>query len=115
MRRTVREEILDTGQATPAEVKRSLKDLQFVNRWFGGVSTSEFLLHKVLAGTKLSQVSILDVGAATGDGPSALQRKFHTKQLNFTLLDLVPAHFNGTGARLNCVGGNATALPFRDD
>jgi ubiquinone/menaquinone biosynthesis C-methylase UbiE len=114
MRRIVRQEILDAGTASPGEIRRSLRDLQFINRWFGGISTSKFLVHRVLERTKKQQLSILDVGAATGDGPDALQRTFKSTKFNFTLLDRIPAHFNGTGSRMNCVGGDALALPFRN-
>ena len=114
MRRIVRPEILDTGQASQLDVERSLRDLQFINRWFGGISTSKFLVDRVLRRTKNQQLSVLDVGAASGDGPDALQRTFKSTRFNFTLLDRIPAHFNGTGSRMNCVGGDALALPFRD-
>ena len=39
MRRTVTPELLDSDSGTPAEVAASLADLNFINRWFGGIAT----------------------------------------------------------------------------
>jgi ubiquinone/menaquinone biosynthesis C-methylase UbiE len=112
MRRIVRPEWLDSQQASPDELKRSLEDLRFINRWFGGLSTSKWLVHRVLSETRLPSLSILDVGAASGDGLEAVQRAFTQCSIRGTLLDRNPANFNGT--RGPKVGGDATALPFRD-
>jgi Methyltransferase domain len=65
----------------------------------------------VLAETRLPSLSILDVGAASGDGIDAV-RNATGVAIRGTLLDRVPAHFNGyPGPK---VAADALALPFRD-
>ena len=41
MKRVLTPELLDTDSGTPAEVAASLGDLRRINRWFGGVATTE--------------------------------------------------------------------------
>src|SRR4051812_21148738 len=112
MRRIVRSEWLDTQQASDIEVKQSLEDLWFVNRWFGGYSTTKTLIQRVLSKTQLPSLSILDVGSASGDGAEYLQNAFPAVKVRFTLLDRVAAHFNGS--RHTTIAGDAIALPFLD-
>jgi ubiquinone/menaquinone biosynthesis C-methylase UbiE len=113
MKRIVRSELLDTHQATDAEIETSLKDLQFINRWFGGTSTTRFLLNRVLHTAPQAELSVLDVGSATADSLRNLQGRFNGINLRYTLLDREPAHFNGSSSRV--VAADATALPFRDN
>lgn len=112
MRRVVRPELLDSNQAPAHEVKSSLADLQRINRWFGGISTTKHLIRQAISRTASSQVTILDVGSATGDGPRKIRDSFPQKRLRFTLLDRDPSHFDGTRAKMSCVGGDALSLPF---
>ncbi|HWR13768.1 MAG TPA: methyltransferase domain-containing protein [Terriglobales bacterium] len=115
MRRIVRPELLDTGQATPAEIQASLHDLQFVNRWFGGVSTTRQILERVAQRTNTKELRILDVGSATGDGPLQLRQSCPNLRLDVTLLDREPSRFNGIAHPPSCVTADALALPFRDN
>jgi ubiquinone/menaquinone biosynthesis C-methylase UbiE len=112
MRRIVRPELLDSQEGSPDEIKRSLNDLRFINRWFGGHNTSRWLVQRVVSETRLSSLNLLDVGAATGDGLAAIQGTFTRNAIRGTLLDRNPANFNGT--RGPKVAADALALPFRD-
>ena len=112
MRRIVRPELLDSQQGTAEEIKRSLDDLRFINRWFGGLSTSKWLIGRVLSETRLPSLNVLDVGAASGDGLLAIQRALTQTAIRGTLLDRNPSNFNGTN--LPKVAGDAVSLPFRD-
>ena len=56
MKRTVESELLDGDCGTPAEIAGALADLRRVNRWFGGVTTSERLLERVVNESALRQV-----------------------------------------------------------
>src|SRR5438105_13981017 len=47
MRRIATAEWLDTDSGTADEISASLADLRRVNRWFGGVSTTEGMLRGV--------------------------------------------------------------------
>lgn len=114
MRRIVRPELLDTHQATDAEIRTSLSDLQFINRWFGGISTTKFLLQQVLRHHPQNHLSVLDVGSATGDGLTNVQFALSSTLLNCTLLDRAPSHFNGSSNGMQTVAADALALPFRD-
>lgn len=115
MRRTVRPELLDSNSATDAEIRSSLKDLQFINRWFGGVSTTRSLLQRVLRQHPSRHLSVLDVGSATGDGLANVQRSMNGTRLSCTLLDRSPSHFDGTARTMKAVLGDALSLPFQDD
>jgi ubiquinone/menaquinone biosynthesis C-methylase UbiE len=112
MRRVIRPELLDSDQATEREIQTSLTDLQRINRWFGGYSTTRFLLRRALTRAHGPNVTILDVGSATGDGPRTVLNAFPTTSLRFTLLDRDPAHFNGAGYRMPRIAADALALPF---
>ena len=110
MRRVVRPELLDSSDAPQHEVRVSLIDLQRINRWFGGVSTTKYMIRRALSRSLNTTVSILDVGAATGDGPRKVQEAF--PQVRFTLLDRDRSHFDGTRQLMSCVAGDALTLPF---
>ncbi len=47
MKRVVTPELLDTDSGTPAEVAASLGDLRRINRWFGGIATTEEMVGRV--------------------------------------------------------------------
>ncbi len=115
MRRIVRPELLDSDDAPEDEVLTSLTDLKFINRWFGGITTTKHLIQCGLSRLHQSQTSILDVGSATGDGPLRMQHAFPDKALKFTLLDRDPSHFNGAANNMQLVSGDALALPFADN
>jgi hypothetical protein len=48
MKRKVESELLDSDLGTPAEIAAALADIRRVNRWFGGVATSERLVQRVV-------------------------------------------------------------------
>ena len=113
MKRIAITELLDTDAGTAGEVSSSLGDLQRINRWFGGVGTTEDMVERVARETRQSSLSLLEVAAGSGYVPETagqrlLQRGLH---LQLTVLDRVPAHLsNGHSA----VAGDALALPFSD-
>jgi len=115
LRRIVRPEILDTTDASPEEVHDSLVDLQRINRWFGGASTTAKLVDEIVRKTGRNQLSMVDVGSATGDIPLTIQGRLALRgiRLDYTLLDRDPIHFAGT--TVPRVRGDALALPFRDN
>lgn len=116
MRRTVRTEILDTDQASPEDIRDSLVDLQRINRWFGGIRTTEKLINTIVSQTGSKELTVLDVASASGDIPKAIRERLRRKgvELRYTLLDRDPAHFEGEGG-IERVRGDALALPFRDN
>lgn len=113
MRRTVTPELLDTDSGTPQEIRASLADLRFANRWFGGVSTTCDLLARAAQAAGLRKLRVLDVGAARGDiaVPTVARLARQGIDASFVLLDRSLSHMNGNR---NSVVGDALALPFAD-
>jgi ubiquinone/menaquinone biosynthesis C-methylase UbiE len=114
MKRTVVPELLDSDSGTPDQVRSSLQDLQWLNRNFGGISTTADLLHRVAAKRGIRKVTFLDVAGATGD-VSAGARQFLQErgiELDYAVLDRSATHLNGHAG--SSVVADAFALPFGD-
>ncbi|MBZ5721849.1 MAG: methyltransferase domain-containing protein [Acidobacteriia bacterium] len=113
MKRMVIPELLDTDAGTPVEVRDSLADLRLVNRWFGGAATTEWMVERVVRRLNARTLSLLEVGAGSGDVPETVRRHLEQRgvQLEFTLLDRVASHLNG---HPRAVVGDALSLPFAD-
>jgi phospholipid N-methyltransferase len=106
-------ELLDDDLGTRDEIESSLADLRRINRWFGGISTSQRLLSRVFANIQQDALSVLEVGGATGDTPAELVTRFRAQNriLDYTIVDRSPAHLN---CHFPSIAGDAVALPFRD-
>jgi SAM-dependent methyltransferase len=106
-------ELLDTDAGTPGEIAGSLKDLEFFNRCFGGVATTESLIARVAESLGVSSLSFLEVAAGAGYVAETTCRQLETRgiRLEITLSDRSRFHLrNGNRA----VAADALALPFRD-
>jgi hypothetical protein len=113
MKRVATPELLDTDSGTPAEVAASLSDLRRINRWFGGIATTEDMVGRVAREMNQSSLSLLDVAAGSGYVPAIVRQRLRHRGLHLqvTVLDRAPSHLsNGNRA----VAGDALALPFRD-
>ncbi len=128
MKRIPTLELLDSDAGTPAEVAASLADLQLINRWFGGASTTARMVERVAQACEAREpvvaepgdrvarsisLSLLEVAAGSGYVPQVVKQDLQGKRihLKIALLDRVPSHV-GNGGR--SVVGDALALPFRD-
>jgi ubiquinone/menaquinone biosynthesis C-methylase UbiE len=113
MRRTVTPELLDSPDCPPDEIQRSLRDLNRINRWFGGISTTRSLIERVASATGKKHFSLLEVAAGHGEVPrTAGQQLAHQGiTLDITDLDVSPSHLQ-PGRR--ALAADALALPFRD-
>ena len=113
MKRSVIPELLDTDSGSPAEIEANLADLRMVNRWFGGAATMCELVRLVARRTGKRELSLLDVGGASGDIPARVARQLGREgvRVSFVVLDRSAAHLNGTR---RAVAGDALALPFRE-
>ena len=69
MKRVATAELLDTDSGTSAEVAASLGDLRRINRWFGGVATTEDMIWRVAREISASSLSLLEVAAGSGYVP----------------------------------------------
>ena len=113
MDRVVRPEMIDTGEGSPAEIAGSLRDMQFLNRAFGGEATTLRMIRKIAGRSAQGDLSLLEIGAGFGKVPLAARKALAPSgiRLNVTLLDRVHLHLNHEE---RCVVGDALALPFRD-
>ncbi len=68
MKRIPQREELDDNTLSAQAAVETLVDLRRVNRWFGGVNTTAYLLRRAMRGSGLSSASVLEVAA--GDGYS---------------------------------------------
>jgi ubiquinone/menaquinone biosynthesis C-methylase UbiE len=113
MKRVPTTELLDRDLGTPAEIAASLADLCRVNRWFGGVATSEELIERVARRLGARALSLLEIGAGSGDVPNlaAIRLRRRGIHVSVLLLDRARSHLNGSDS---AVVADALALPFRD-
>jgi hypothetical protein len=113
MKRVTIPEILDSDQCPPQEVECALRDLGRMNRWFGGVATTEVLIERVARSTGKNLLSVLEVAAGFGEVPRLVGQRLARRgiKLDFTFLDRMRSHLNGN---TQSVVGDAVALPFRD-
>jgi len=114
MRRVIVPELLDDDLGSAAEVAQSLRDLQRINTWFGGVRTTTALLQRIAVTSRCRSLSLLEVGAGNGQVPIVARERLAQQgmELRITLLDRVASHLprNGVAA----VVADAMQLPFRD-
>jgi hypothetical protein len=113
MKRVDTPEILDSDSCPAEEVQTSLRDLGRVNRWFGGVATTQSLIEQVARVTGLREFSMLEVAAGTGEVSGILRQRLARRgiRINVTLLDRAWSHLpKGSGA----IVADALALPFPD-
>src|SRR5258708_28826937 len=113
MKRMLTPELLDTDSGTPAEIAASLGDLRRINRWFGGIATTEEMIRRVAREINVSSLFLLEVAAGSGYVPEIARERLQHEGLDLqvTLLDRAPSHLNG-GNR--SVAGDALALPFHE-
>lgn len=85
MRRVPQREELDDDTLSAEAAIESLRDLRWVNRWFGGVRTTTSLLRRAMRGSGLRSASVLEVAA--GDGYSIMEA---AKRLRREYLNVEP-------------------------
>ncbi len=124
MRRIATAEWLDTDSGTADEISASLADLRRVNSWFGGVSTTEWMLRRVARELGKASLSVLEVASGPGDVPQICKQRLERGGvgIELTLLDRAASHLRngyraiaGDALALPFIAGDALALPFRDD
>jgi ubiquinone/menaquinone biosynthesis C-methylase UbiE len=117
MKRSPSAELLDSDAGTPEDVSSSLADLRRINRWFGGIGTTQALVERVVRATGAREFSLLDVAGASGDIPLNVQNNVARQgvHLRVTVLDRSPVHLPTPQNGMQRVAGCAIALPFRDD
>lgn len=117
MKRVAIPELLDTDSGTADEIAASLSDLKRINRWFGGLTTTQALIERVAKQNGLSSVALLEVASGASELPDVVRAKLREQEirLDVTLLDRAASHFGGRSNHgVKAVVGNAMALPFSD-
>ena len=102
--RVLKPELLDT--LPPEEARESLADLVRVNKHWGGHSTLRKLVEETIPPGE--HVTVLDVGAASGDMGRRLRE--YRPQVQVTSLDYIESHLEACADPR--VAGDAFALPF---
>ena len=105
MKRVVTAELLDTDSGTPAEIAASLDDLRRINRWFGGISTSEDMIWRVARKIQASSLSLLEVAAGSGYVPETAREQLQSQglELQITLLDRAACRIYAIGRQSGTV------------
>src|SRR5690348_8849030 len=94
MKRTVTPEWLEDDLGTAHEITASLADLRRINCWFGGVRTLRMMIEEVARRTGRHSLTLLDVGAGSGDVPLAARDQLVKRGIDVqvTLVDRAVTH-----------------------
>lgn len=138
MQRVDAPEILDSDTCSAAEVQGVLKTLGRINRWFGGVATTQKMVERVADVADRKTLSLLEVASGAGEVPLLVREGVAQRgiSLTVTLLDrarshlvqthlvqtrLVQTHLGQSGTSkkdgtlgTSAVAAHALALPFSD-
>ena len=82
MKRVVTPEMLDSDSGTLVEITAALSNLRQINRWFGGVATTQSMIGR-LAGKWRQSLSLLEVAAGSGYVPQAARKRMEKSALIF--------------------------------
>jgi len=121
-RRSDRLEFIDTGDYTAAEYESCIGELQLVNRWMGDAHSLRTTLFREVSAEGLSDFSILDVGAGSGEllrvtAGWARQTNRHVSAVGLELNERSAESINEESQRfdeISSVRGDALELPFPD-
>jgi ubiquinone/menaquinone biosynthesis C-methylase UbiE len=116
-------EILDSDACLPHDAQAVLAVLGRINRWFGGVTTTQKMVHRVARTAGVKRLSLLEVAAGLGDVPEIVRQRLARRgiALDITLLDMAHSHLpiGDPSAAMNAkqnhsVVADALTLPFSD-
>jgi len=86
LKRVPQHEILDSDEVSPELAAESLRDLRWVNRWFGGVRTTTDLLRRAMRARNLRSASVLEVAAGDGYSIAQAARRLRSEGLEIETL-----------------------------
>jgi 2-polyprenyl-3-methyl-5-hydroxy-6-metoxy-1,4-benzoquinol methylase len=114
--RSYQKEIMDDFSITDNRIKTALIELEIINKYLGGRSTSrkglEIISQKFNSGEK---IKILDVGSGGSDNFKCYEN--NGRMIHVTSLDInkgVCRYVKGDGTFTNVVCGNALSIPFKE-
>jgi ubiquinone/menaquinone biosynthesis C-methylase UbiE len=109
-------ERLDTGDYTPAEYRRWQREMRFIHRVFGEMRALRRTLFKDLQTSRNEPVSVLDVGAGSGELLRELAKWTADRKTFFVGVEINrDAALSIRGETISAVQGDALLLPFPDD
>lgn len=120
--RSLKLERIDTGDYTPEEYDRFLKDIKLVNRFAGDFFALRKTLLREIEKEKLSEFSVLDVGAGSGEILREIAKfarrknrraKLSGLELNARSADAILEESKNF-AEINSIQANALRLPFEN-
>ena len=114
MQRKVVPEWLDNDQGTEREVRDSINDLQRINTFFGGVSSTTTMIRSVAHSQGAKSLSLLEVASGAGFVPHAAQKWLAGDvDVQISLLDRARSHLPNNG--VPAFVGDALHLPFGNE
>ena len=113
MQRVDTPEILDSGACSLADIAVTLQDIGRMNRWFGGIATTQKMMERVASTTGVKHFSVLEVAAGSGEAPGIVRQRLAARGITSTatLLDRAQSHLPSGD---QSVVADALALPFAD-
>lgn len=122
-KRSLKLERIDTGDYTPEEYDRFLREIRLVNRFAGDVWALKRTLLREIERKNLPEFSVLDVGAGSGELLRVIAEFTKKQERKARLFGL---ELNSRSARailkeskdfkeIEAVRGDALSLPFEDD
>jgi ubiquinone/menaquinone biosynthesis C-methylase UbiE len=124
MQRIDAPEILDSDACFGDELQATLKTLDRINRWFGGVATTQKMVERVAEVSRRHELSLLEVASGTGAVPLIVRDRVQRNgvSLTVTLLDRAHSHLTPSGdpdrngkSEIAAVAADALVLPFSDE
>jgi hypothetical protein len=113
LKRVPQHEILDEDSVSPQDAAKSLRDLRWVNRWFGGVRTTTGLLRRAMHARGLRSASVLEVAAGDGYSIAEAARRLKAEKLEIQPLCLDRRELPREARCCErTMVGDALALPF---
>ena len=121
-KRSTELERIDTGDYTPAEYATFLREIAFINRYFGDARALRKTLLREVEDHDLREFSVLDVGCGSGELLRIIAEFAATsgRRARLTGIDLNPISSSTTlfesreFADISTVRGDALRLPFDD-
>ena len=116
-------ERIDTGDYTQQEYETFLREIAFINRYFGDARALKQTLFREIESSGLREFSVLDVGCGSGellriiaDFASSSDRKARLAGLDLNPISTTTTQaLSRTHSEIATVQGNALKLPFADD
>lgn len=114
--RSLQLERLDTGDYTETEYALWQREMYYINRFLGDTRCLRLAIEAVLKENETDTISILDVGAGSGDLLETAREMLKNTSPSLVGVDLNRVSVKTVAARsgIEAIQGDALALPFAD-